>query len=147
LFEKRSSSQANNNNNNNNNNKVRDIASTAFVSLDEDTVVAQAAKALYEQETCTIVVTHYESTSGQRIPVGIVTERDIIFRVVAQNKGPYKITLKDIMSSPIITIDSDKSAKEAIAVLKENKINRLPIVNNGALIGLVTTEMIVRKSV
>jgi CBS domain-containing protein len=145
LFEKRSSSQADNNNNNNN--KVRDIASTAFVSLDEDTVVAQAAKALYEQETCTIVVTHYESTSGQRIPVGIVTERDIIFRVVAQNKGPYKITLKDIMSSPIITIDSDKSAKEAIAVLKENKINRLPIVNNGALIGLVTTEMIVRKSV
>jgi CBS domain-containing protein len=144
LFEKRSSSQADNNNNNN---KVRDIASTAFVSLDEDTVVAQAAKALYEQETCTIVVTHYESTSGQRIPVGIVTERDIIFRVVAQNKGPYKITLKDIMSSPIITIDSDKSAKEAIAVLKENKINRLPIVNNGALIGLVTTEMIVRKSV
>jgi CBS domain-containing protein len=143
LFEKRSSSQADNNNNN----KVRDIASTAFVSLDEDTVVAQAAKALYEQETCTIVVTHYESTSGQRIPVGIVTERDIIFRVVAQNKGPYKITLKDIMSSPIITIDSDKSAKEAIAVLKENKINRLPIVNNGALIGLVTTEMIVRKSV
>ena len=146
MFEKRSSSSSQADNNNNNN-KVRDIASTAFVSLDEDTVVAEAAKALYEQETCTIVVTHYESTSGQRIPVGLVTERDIIFRVVAQNKGPYKVTLKDIMSSPIITIDSDKTAKEAIAVLKENRINRLPVVNNGALIGLVTTEMIVRKSV
>jgi CBS domain-containing protein len=146
LFEKRSSSSSQADNNNNNN-KVRDIASTAFVSLDEDTVVAEAAKALYEQETCTIVVTHYESTSGQRIPVGLVTERDIIFRVVAQNKGPYKVTLKDIMSSPIITIDSDKTAKEAIAVLKENRINRLPVVNNGALIGLVTTEMIARKSV
>ena len=145
MFEKRSSSSSQADNNNNN--KVRDIASTAFVSLDEDTVVAEAAKALYEQETCTIVVTHYESTSGQRIPVGLVTERDIIFRVVAQNKGPYKVTLKDIMSSPIITIDSDKTAKEAIAVLKENRINRLPVVNNGALIGLVTTEMIVRKSV
>jgi acetoin utilization protein AcuB len=51
------------------------------------------------------------------------------------------------MSSPIITIDSDKSAKKAIAVLKKNKINRLPVVNNGTLIGLVTTEMIAQKSV
>jgi CBS domain-containing protein len=128
-------------------NKVSDIASTAFVSLDEDTLVAEAAKALYEQETCTIIVTHYDSTSGQRIPIGIVTERDIIFRVVAQNKGPFKITLKDIMSSPLLTIDSDKSANEALVVLKQNGINRLPIVNKGNLIGLVTTEMIARKSV
>jgi CBS domain-containing protein len=128
-------------------NKVSDIASTAFVSLDGDTLVAEAAKALYEQETCTIIVTHYDSISNQRVPIGIVTERDIIFRVVAQNKGPFKITLKDIMSSPIITIDSDKSDKEALVILKQNGINRLPVVNKGNLIGLVTTEMIARKSV
>ena len=127
-------------------NKVRDIASTTFVSLDEDTLVAEAAKTLYKQETCTIIVTHYDSTSRQRIPIGIVTERDIIFRVVAQNKGPFKVTLKDIMSSPIITIDSDKSAKNALAVLKQNGINRLPVVNKGTLIGLITTEMIARKT-
>jgi CBS domain-containing protein len=127
-------------------NKVRDIASTTFVSLDEDTLVAEAAKTLYKQETCTLIVTHYDSTSRQRIPIGIVTERDIIFRVVAQNKGPFKVTLKDIMSSPIITIDSDKSAKDALAVLKQNGINRLPVVNKGTLIGLITTEMIARKT-
>ena len=127
-------------------NKVRDIASTTFVSLDEDTLVAEAAKTLYKQETCTIIVTHYDSTSRQRIPIGIVTERDIIFRVVAQNKGPFKVTLKDIMSSPIITIDSDKSAKNALAVLRQNGINRLPVVNKGTLIGLITTEMIARKT-
>jgi CBS domain-containing protein len=127
-------------------NKVRDIASTTFVSLDEDTLVAEAAKTLYKQETCTLIVTHYDSTSRQRIPIGIVTERDIIFRVVAQNKGPFKVTLKDIMSSPIITIDSDKSAKDALAVLKQNGINRLPVVNKGNLIGLITTEMIARKT-
>ena len=127
-------------------NKVKDIASTTFVSLDEDTLVAEAAKTLYKQETCTIIVTHYDSTSRQRIPIGIVTERDIIFRVVAQNKGPFKVTLKDIMSSPIITIDSDKSAKNALAVLRQNGINRLPVVNKGTLIGLITTEMIARKT-
>ena len=128
-------------------NKVKDMASTTFVSLDEDTLVAEAAKTLYEQESCTLIVTHYDSTSRQRSPIGIVTERDIIiFRVVAQNKGPFKVTLKDIMSFPIITIDSDESAEKALAILKQNGINRLPVVNKGNLIGLVTTEMIARKT-
>ena len=127
-------------------NKVMDIASTTFVSLDEDTLVAEAAKTLYEQESCTIIVTHYDSPSRQRSPIGIVTERDIIFRVVAQNKGPFKVTLKDIMSFPIITIDSDESAEKALAILKQNGINRLPVVNKGNLTGLVTTEMIASKT-
>lgn len=78
--------------------------------------------------------------------MGIVTERDIIFRVVAQNKGPYKVALKDVMSAPILTIDSEKSAKEALVILKKKKINRLPVVSkSGTLTGLVTTEMIVRR--
>lgn len=125
--------------------KVKDIADTAFVSLDENTIVAEGAKALYTQEQCSIIVTHLDSNTGQRIPVGIITERDIIFRIVAQNRGPFKVTLKEIMSSPIITIDADKSLQEAMSILKNNKINRLPVLNQGALVGLVTTEKIMRK--
>jgi signal-transduction protein with cAMP-binding, CBS, and nucleotidyltransferase domain len=81
--------------------KVKDIADTAFVSLDENTIVAEGAKALYTQEQCSIIVTHLDYITGQRIPVGIITERDIIFRIVAQNRGPFKVTLKEIMSSPM----------------------------------------------
>jgi CBS domain-containing protein len=123
-------------------NTVRDIVDTAFVTLDENTLVAEAAKALYAQERCTIVVTHLDAGSGQRIPVGIITERDIIFRVVAQNRGPYKVTLRDIMSAPIITIDADKSVEEAMAILNKHKINRLPVVHDSSIIGIVTTGMV-----
>ncbi len=121
---------------------VRDIVDTAFVTLDENTLVAEAAKALYAQERCTIVVTHLDAGSGQRIPVGIITERDIIFRVVAQNRGPYKVTLRDIMSAPVITIDADKSVEEAMVILNKHKINRLPVVHDSSIIGIVTTGMI-----
>jgi CBS domain-containing protein len=121
---------------------VRDIVDTAFVTLDENTLVAEAAKALYAQERCTIVVTHLDAGSGQRIPVGIITERDIIFRVVAQNRGPYKVTLRDIMSAPIITIDADKSVEDAMAILHKHKINRLPVVHDSSIIGIVTTGMV-----
>ncbi|MDQ3854070.1 MAG: CBS domain-containing protein, partial [Thermoproteota archaeon] len=89
--------------------------------------------------------THRDAGTSQRIPVGIITERDIIFRIVAQNRGPFKVTLKDIMSAPIITIDADKSIEEAIAILNEHKINRLPVVHDSSIIGIVTTGMILGK--
>jgi len=125
---------------------VRDIVDTAYVTLDENTLVAEGAKALYAQERCTIVVTHLlDAGTGQRAPVGIITERDIIFRVVAQNRGPFKTTLKDIMSAPIITIDADKSIEEALAILNKYKINRLPVVHDNSIIGIVTTGMVLRN--
>jgi CBS domain-containing protein len=125
--------------------RVRDIVDTAFVTLDEYTLIAEAAKALYAQERCTIVVTHLDAAAGQRVPVGIITERDIIFRVVAQNRGPFKAKLKDIMSAPIITIDADKSIEEALAILKKHKINRLPVVHDSSIIGIVTTGTILNN--
>ena len=122
--------------------RVRDIVDTAFITLDENTLVAEAAKALYSQERCTIVVTQLDAGTRQRIPVGIITERDIIFRVVAQNRGPFKVKLKDIMSTPIFTIEEDKSVEEAMGILNKHKINRLPVVHHSSIIGIVTTEMI-----
>jgi CBS domain-containing protein len=122
-----------------------DFADRTYIALDESTLVADGAKTLYEQENNTIVVTR--SNDGQRVPVGIVTERDIIFRVVAQNKGPFKLCLKDIMSSPLISIKSDRDVQEALTILKEKKINRLGVIDeNEALQGLLTTEMIAKKS-
>jgi signal-transduction protein with cAMP-binding, CBS, and nucleotidyltransferase domain len=94
--------------------RVRDIVDTAFVTLDQNTLVAEA---LSNQELRTIVVTYLNASTGQRIPLEIVTERDFIFRVVAQNRGPFKIELRDIMSTPIITIEADKSVEEAMAIL------------------------------
>ena len=126
--------------------KVKDIADRTFISLDQDTLVADAAKTLYEQEGCSVIVSRNDRDRGYRIPVGIVTERDIIFRVVAQNRGPFKVTLREIMSRPLITIHSEKSPKEALSILKHKKINRLPVIDgDGRLIGIITTEMIVRK--
>lgn len=126
--------------------KIMDVASTTFISLDENVLVADAAKTLYEQDACSIIVTRKEANSKIRAPVGIITERDMIFRVIAQNKGPFKVSLRNIMSSPLIAIDSEKTVKDALAILKTNKINRLAVISkNGELIGFVSTEMLAKK--
>lgn len=126
--------------------KVRDIANQAFVSLDENALVAEAAKALYEREECSVIVTGKEAASGARIPIGIITERDIIFRVVAQNRGPFKIKLRDIMSHPLITIEDDLPATKALSMMKRRNVNRLPVVDKrGRLVGLITMQNLVRS--
>ncbi|HEX7032938.1 MAG TPA: CBS domain-containing protein [Nitrososphaera sp.] len=125
---------------------VREIADKSFISLDENTLVAEAAKTLYERGGCSIVVTRNDPKTRLRVPVGIVTERDIIFRVVAQNKGPFKITLSRIMSSPVTVIDAGSPMIDALEIMKEKGFNRLPVVTKGGeMIGLVTMEMMMRE--
>ena len=124
--------------------KVGDLAKQAFVSLDENALVAEAAKALYEREESSVIVTGNDAASQSRIPVGIITERDIIFRVVAQNRGPFKVKLRDIMSHPLITILDESSASKALSIMKRKNVTRLPVVDKkGRLVGLITMRDLV----
>ena len=127
------------------NEKVGDLANQAFVSLDENALVAEAAKALYEREECSVIVTGSDAASQARIPVGIITERDIIFRVVAQNRGPFKVKLRDIMSHPLITIQDEMSTSKALSTMKRRNVTRLPVVDKkGRLVGMITMKSLVR---
>jgi glycosyltransferase involved in cell wall biosynthesis len=71
-------------------------------------------------------------------PVGIVTERDIIERILKQEKDIESTTVREIMSSPLVTIEADKSIREALEVLRGHNIRRLVVTKNGNLIGLTT---------
>jgi signal-transduction protein with cAMP-binding, CBS, and nucleotidyltransferase domain len=75
--------------------------------------------------------------------IGIVTERDIIYRVVAESKGPFKITLKEIMTSPLISV-REESIKDAILLMRRRNIRRLGVKKaDGKIIGTVTLMSIV----
>jgi CBS domain-containing protein len=94
-----------------------------FVTLDEDTLVAEAAKVMRDKDiSCVLVV-----SKNSKEPIGIVTERDMLYRVLAENMGPYKVTLKKIMSSPVITIDQQSSTAEAISLMRSKHIRRLVV--------------------
>src|SRR5919198_6625765 len=85
-----------------------------FMIVDEDTLVAEAAKLMRDKDiSCVLVL-----SKGSKEPIGIVTERDMLYRVLANNKGPYKVTIKEIMSSPVITIDQESSTSDAISVMR-----------------------------
>ena len=91
---------------------VESIAEKNYVTLSEDTLVGEAAKVMKDKDVLSVLVTSKNSNE----PIGILTERDMLYRVLAKNKGPFKVTLKKIMSSPLITIAEEESVKNAVTV-------------------------------
>jgi CBS domain-containing protein len=75
--------------------------------------------------------------------VGIITERDILSKVVVFGKGPEKVRIKEIMSKNVITIDENKTLEEAIRLMKANDIKKLPVMKGAKLAGIITTTDII----
>jgi CBS domain-containing protein len=71
-------------------------------------------------------------------PVGIITEKDVLERVIMKNRDMYTTIAKDVMSSPLISIESERPIKEAIELMRKHNIRRLAVTAKGALVGLVT---------
>jgi len=71
-------------------------------------------------------------------PVGIITEKDILERVLTPGKDAYKTLAEDVMSKPLISIESSQPVKEALRIMKQKKIRRLAVTENGSLTGLIT---------
>ncbi|AGK62132.1 hypothetical protein Asulf_02179 [Archaeoglobus sulfaticallidus PM70-1] len=79
-------------------------------------------------------------------PVGIVTEKDILEKVVSRNKTPSEVLLKDIMTTPLIVINPMTSLREAAQIMLKKGIRRLPIVNENRLVGIITDNDILSVS-
>jgi CBS domain-containing protein len=96
------------------------LVSRDFITLDEDTLVAEAAKVMRDKDTSCVLVVRKDSKE----PIGIVTERDMLYRVLAENMGPYKVPLKKIMSN---TRHYKSSTADAISLMRSKHIRRLVV--------------------
>ena len=122
--------------------KIGDIAEKDYVTLSEDTLVAEAAKVMRDKDVLSVLVVTGEKSNE---PIGIVTERDILYRLVAENKDPFKVTLKNVMSSPLITIAEEESVKDAVLLMRSKHIRRLAVKKAGGndITGIITLTSII----
>ena len=112
--------------------RVRDVMDTNVVYVDNDKSCMDAINEMLKNKVWSIVVTKEE------LPVGVVTERDIIRRVISKNIDINKVTLEEIMSSPLITIGPDESISMVMEMMAMNDIRRVYVVEKGKIIGRVT---------
>ena len=79
-------------------------------------------------------------------PVGIITETNIMRRVVESRMDPATVWAKDIMTSPLISIEENATVAEAAQIMADRKINRLPVINGSKLVGLISSTDIVKAN-
>ncbi len=119
--------------------KVKELLSK-FYSVPYDFSVMDAAKFMQEKRTASVLV----AKDGEY--VGVITERDILRKIVAKGLEPNKISVHQIMSSPIITISQDAPIEEATAIMEERDIRRVAVVDgNGKIIGKITSKRIAKN--
>jgi CBS domain-containing protein len=116
--------------------KVREIMSRPIITEDEDASVTEVVKDMAELGIGSVVIT----SEGK--PAGIITERDIALRVLLLNKRADEVKAKEIMSSPLVTIEPEASIEEASVLASNKRIKRLPVVENGVLVGIVSVRNI-----
>ncbi len=99
-----------------------------------ETTVSEAAKLMAHRKVGAIMVVEQQKL------VGIFSERDAIFRVLARGQDPRTTRLADVMTTEPQTIDPDKSFGYALLVMHENGFRHLPVIENGELIGIVSAR-------
>ena len=102
------------------------------ISIDLEASVKDAANRMSQNEIGSLVVTE------KRKPVGIITERDLLSRVLATGKNAEATMVKTIMSKPLICGNPEMNADEAARFMVNKKIKKLPVVEGGRLIGMMT---------
>jgi len=119
---------------------VRDVMTKAVKTVRIDSNVREAVQKMNKFDIGSIVVV------DNRKPVGIITERDILRRIVEQSIDPSIVKVREIMSQPIVTVDSDTSIEEAARLMAKKQIKKLPVVENDRLVGIITSMDIMRAA-
>jgi signal-transduction protein with cAMP-binding, CBS, and nucleotidyltransferase domain len=111
--------------------------------------VVDLANQMKEKGRGSVIVTEYATTNdGSKtttMPAGIITERDIVRRVVAESKDPKTTTAREIMSKPLITVGPEASVYDAALIMTKYKIRRLPIARDNTLLGIITSSDLARR--
>lgn len=114
---------------------VKDVMSSPVITVDEDTTIDNAAQLMTDSRIGCVVV-----TSKEEKPLGIITESDFVTRVLAKNIQPGKLTAKEVMTSPLITVDPDESLSEVARRMSQLNVRRLGVMYKGNLVGVISSK-------
>jgi len=114
--------------------KARDVMTSEPAFCTPDTSLDQVAKLMVRYNCGEIPV-----IDPAERPIGVVTDRDIVCRVVAEGKNPLAYPAETCMSSPVVTVDEDAPLERVVAVMEQHQIRRVPVVSaDGRCVGIIS---------
>jgi CBS domain-containing protein len=118
--------------------KVEDVMTMDVITMDEKSLVKEAAETMSQNEISCVIA----ARKGKAI--GILTESDLLKRVIVEGKNAKKTKIGEIMSSPLEVVAPGTSLEEALQLMFEKKIKKLPVVEKNRLLGVVSLTDIAR---
>ena len=112
---------------------VNDLMTKRTLTIGLENTISEAAQLMSQKEVGDLIVVDHE------MPVGIVTERDFVRRIVAKGR-PYDTKVSDVMTKPLITISPNASLKEAARKMVKHRIRRLPVLKSHKLVGILVVS-------
>jgi CBS domain-containing protein len=119
--------------------KIREVMTPAPETIQADRTAAEAAKKMKEADAGMIPV----MTNGNLL--GTVTDRDIAVRVVAEGKDPQATPVEEIASTDVVTVGPDDDLDAALEMMAKHQVRRLPVVEDGRLIGIIAQADVARE--
>lgn len=120
--------------------KARDIMTPAADYLDAEATAADAAKKFAEENLGALPVCE----SGGKLR-GVVTDRDLVTKVIAEGKDPATIKVIDLVRGEAVTIGADDSVEEAMRTMTDHGVRRLPVIDGTDLVGMVSQADLARE--
>jgi CBS domain-containing protein len=112
--------------------QVRDLMVSSVVTIEPATSIVEAARLMIQEEKGPLPVVEGES------PVAMVTDRDIIARVVAEGRDPNSVTVEDIATHELVTIEPDRDVNEARQLMDQHELDRILVVEGNRLVGIIS---------
>ena len=112
--------------------KIKDVMVTDVVTVDVDVSVRKAVERMNAQEIGCLIVLE----KGQY--AGILTERDVLKRVVAKALNPKKVVVGQVMTKPLVVVNPEVSLEDAVKLMLDKRVKKLPVIENKRLVGLIT---------
>jgi CBS domain-containing protein len=120
---------------------IREVMSSNPSAIEAESSVADAAKLMRDEDVGLAPV-----VEGDRL-VGTLTDRDITVRVVAEGKDPQSTTVREVASTDLVTVDPEQDLDEAVRLMAQHQVRRLPVVEeDGRLIGVVAQADVARQA-
>jgi signal-transduction protein with cAMP-binding, CBS, and nucleotidyltransferase domain len=114
---------------------VKDVMNSPVIAVDENETTNNIAITMDEERLGAVIINGKEGK-----PIGIITERDLVVRVIAKNKKPDETKAKEIMTTPLITIESEATISDAARIMSRRNIRRLGVSYKGNLEGIVSNK-------
>lgn len=119
---------------------VRDVMTSNPRSIEPSTTVTEAARLMKSEDIGSVPI-----VDGDQL-VGVVTDRDIVIRVVAETKDPQSTTAGEIASRDLVTVDPEQDLDEALRLMAQHQVRRLPVAEeDGRLVGILAQADVARE--